>query len=935
MQKQSVWRVFYVSLSLGMSLITPSPILGQEIDRTYNEKIQEYTTDSQFLPQSVLNLLEHPTIPSPRKHFGEIAGTPGVLHNTQEIFGYFSKLAETSDRLTFTQIGTSEEGRPIHLAVISDEETMGNLDFYKAQLAKLADPRKITGEEAKSIIRTSKPIYYLNGGLHSPETGSPEMLMELAYRLITDTTETIRKIRENVIVLINPVSETDGWDKMRDWYYRYSKYKKEFDDPMPGRPPYWGKYVAHDNNRDGFQVSQELTKTTYRAYFEWHPTVFLDLHESVPLLYLSQGTGPYPEALEPTTISEWSMLSQYELSTLSAQGLPGVFTWAYYDGYYQGYLFWVANNHNSIGRFYETFGNAGANTYIRDISKGTYAGKDATKREWYRSDPPTKLVNWSYRNGINYMQAGVLAGLKFASLNGEMLLYNFYQKGLNNIEKGKKESPKVYVIPTNQRDPSMTTYLVNQLRIQGIEVHEVVSGDKKGQYVVLLDQPYRNLAVSLLGKQDYPKDAEHPPHDDLAWTYGYMYGVEVQHGARADYSPSSLKLLEQDVVYKGQVSGTGSIVAINYTAQATVPSALYWLKEKHAKATIEVLNEPAEGNGLSETLRAGSIIIKGLSASATEELAATFGLDLLRFSANLNVAKHKLNLPRVAIFHTWDNTQDEGWARFTFEQRGIPYTSIDKDVLKAGDLKSRFDVILLPNVRGDAKQFVNGIDQKFSPMPYTKTKEYPSHGYPDATNDMTGGPGYDGIHHLADFMENGGVLITINGTSSIAAELGLLPGLSVRSTGNLFHPGSIVQSRLRKSESPIFFGYPELFPIYRGSAPLLSIEDNLRDKMLLQYGAQVGKDDIAYDGPVMGAPEKQGTDEPGMKDYSKASYPYVLSGMVRNEDVIIGEGAVFAVPRGKGHGVAFTFNPLHRFQNHHQTPMIWNTLINWDSLAAK
>ncbi len=932
MQKKRISWASMGGILLGISLFHQVAV-GQQVDEVYNEKIRAYTTDVKFLPASVLNLLDDPKVPSPMKHFGEIAGAPGIMHNTGEIYGYFKKLDETSDRLEMTDIGTSEEGRTIHLAIIADEETMGKLDFYKAQLGKLADPRKITKEQAAGIIRTSKPIYYINGGLHSPETGSPEMLMELAYRLVTDTSETIRRIREEVIVVINPISEPDGWDKMRDWYYRYGKSKKEYSDPMPARPPYWGKYTVHDNNRDGFQVSQELTKATYRAYFEWHPTVLLDLHESVPLLYVSSGTGPYPETLEPTTINEWSLLSQYEMTELAAQGLPGVFTWAYYDGYYQGYLFWVANNHNSIGRFYETFGNAGSNTFLRDIDYSSYAGKQATSREWYRPDPATKQVLWSYRNNINYMQAGVLSALKFASINGELLLQNFYQKGVNNIEKGKKDSPQAYVLPTGQRDPWMVAFMVNQLRVHGIEVHEVVSGENKGQYVVLLDQPYRNLAVSLLGKQDYPKDAEHPPHDDLAWTFGYMYGVEVKEGDRKDYPANVLKMVDQDARYQGSATGSGGIVAINYSAQGTVPSALYWVKAKHPSASVEVLRTSVAVPG-GATLSPGSLLIKGLPTDAVRTLTNDYGLDILLLGDDVAAAKHVVTLPRVAIFHTWDNTQDEGWVRFTLEQRGIPYTSIDKDDVKAGGLKNLFDVIILPNVRGNASSFIQGIDEKLGPMPYTKTRDFPSHGYPDATDDMTGGPGYEGVANLKRFTEDGGVLITMNGTTAIAAELGLMPGVSSKATGNLFHPGSIVQARMRRSDSPILYGFPELFPIYRGSSPLVAVGEKDRQLLVLQYGAQKAKTDDVYDGPVFGLPGHKAPASETVKDYSKTEYPYVLSGMVRNEDNIIGEGAVFDVPVGKGHVVAFTFNPFHRFQNQHDLPMVWNTLINWGNLGG-
>ncbi|HPI81084.1 MAG TPA: M14 family zinc carboxypeptidase, partial [Cyclobacteriaceae bacterium] len=351
---------FCLALAMGTT-----HLLAQQIDEQYNGKIREYTTDPQFLPSIVLDLPDDPNIPSPLEHFGQIIGAPGVMHHTSEIYAYYEALAKASPLIKVEQIGTTEEGRPIKLVVIGSETSMGRLTHYQQQLARLSDPRKVSSAEAVEIIKDSKPVYYLNGGLHSTEMGSPEMLMELAYRLVAGHSDYIKNILDNVIVLINPASEPDGRDKQVDWYYRYTKSRKEYDDGFPRSTPYWGKYVFHDNNRDGIQVSQALSKAIFKVYYKWHPSVMLDLHESVPLLYISTGTGPYNDYMDPITIGEWQTMANNEITSMAAQGLPGTFTWAFFDGWWPGYAMWVANNHNSIERFYETFGNAGANTYLR------------------------------------------------------------------------------------------------------------------------------------------------------------------------------------------------------------------------------------------------------------------------------------------------------------------------------------------------------------------------------------------------------------------------------------------------------------------------------------------------------------------------------------------------------------------------------------------
>ena len=915
---------FCLALAMGTT-----HLLAQQIDEQYNGKIREYTTDPQFLPSIVLDLPDDPNIPSPLEHFGQIIGAPGVMHHTSEIYAYYEALAKASPLIKVEQIGTTEEGRPIKLVVIGSETSMGRLTHYQQQLARLSDPRKVSSAEAVEIIKDSKPVYYLNGGLHSTEMGSPEMLMELAYRLVAGHSDYIKNILDNVIVLINPASEPDGRDKQVDWYYRYTKSRKEYDDGFPRSTPYWGKYVFHDNNRDGIQVSQALSKAIFKVYYKWHPSVMLDLHESVPLLYISTGTGPYNDYMDPITIGEWQTMANNEITSMAAQGLPGTFTWAFFDGWWPGYAMWVANNHNSIGRFYETFGNAGANTYLRDLSKQKYAGDPATSREWYRPAPPTQEVYWSSRNNTNYMQAGVLASLTYAADNGKLLLHNFYKKGVNAIEKGKTDTPKAFVVPKAQKDPAMVAYLINQLRMQGIEVHETKPGSKEGEYVVLLDQPYRNLAITLLTKQAYPKEAKFPPYDDIAWTLGLLYGVDVKAEDEVKFGANDLKMVTSDVVYRGEVEGNGNTYVLDYKAQNTVLPAMYWAKSQNKKATLSVLDEMQVVGG--DTLLPGSVIFKGLTRGQSDKIGSQYQLDLIAVANAPGGKQHEVTLPRVAIYHSWFSTQDEGWSRYTFDERGIPYTSIDKDDLKAGDLRKKFDVILVPRMRGNVGDFIYGVDSKFGPMPFTKTAEYPSHGMPDATNDMTGGPGMEGMGQLKAFIDAGGVVVTLDNSTKMVAETGIARELEPYQASGLFHPGSVVTVKARQSNSPVLYGYPGTFHVFRGNGPLFQVDKYNRGMMVLQYGTKPLKDEIPYTGPVMGMPDRKVEKE--KKEEGKKDAPYVLSGMVRNEQAIIGHGGIFNVPQGAGRVIAFTFDPLHRYLNHHDAPLVWNVLINWDHLG--
>ena len=202
------------------------------------------------------------------------------------------------------------------------------------------------------MIGEGKAIYWASGSIHSPETGSPEMLMELAYRLAVEDSPFIEAIRKNVIVMITPALEVDGRDRSVDLY----NYRKA--NPNKQTPPllYWGKYVAHDNNRDGLGMALALSRNQMKTFLEYHPTVLHDLHESVPFLYTSTGTGPYNAWLDPLVIDEWQVLAYHEIEEMTKRGVPGVWTHGFYDGWAPNYMFYVANGHNSIGRFYETFG---------------------------------------------------------------------------------------------------------------------------------------------------------------------------------------------------------------------------------------------------------------------------------------------------------------------------------------------------------------------------------------------------------------------------------------------------------------------------------------------------------------------------------------------------------------------------------------------------
>ncbi|HEX2722681.1 MAG TPA: M14 family zinc carboxypeptidase, partial [Gemmatimonadaceae bacterium] len=254
----------------------------QPIDSVYTARIRELTpTDSRwkFTTELVETLPASATVPTPLKVLGYVPGTIGKLSHVADINRYFRALAAASPRTRLFSFGMSDEGREMIGLVIADEAAIQNLEKHRTDLARLADPRGLSAADKARLVKEAKPIYWLSGSIHSTETGSPEMLMELAYRLAVDESENSRAIRQNLITIITPVTEVDGRDRMVDADIQARRLKLG-----PGGVPliYWGKYTAHDNNRDGMVLSQKLSQNVMAAFLRWKPVVVHDLHESVP-----------------------------------------------------------------------------------------------------------------------------------------------------------------------------------------------------------------------------------------------------------------------------------------------------------------------------------------------------------------------------------------------------------------------------------------------------------------------------------------------------------------------------------------------------------------------------------------------------------------------------------------------------------------------------
>ncbi|HYC61536.1 MAG TPA: M14 family zinc carboxypeptidase [Thermoanaerobaculia bacterium] len=909
-------------LALALTLLATTALAQN--DDTYTAEIRKHTTEARFMTELVDHLPSSPTVPTPLKFLGYIAGAEGKLTYAEDVYRYMRALEAASPRVKVFSVGTTEEGREFIVVAIAHEETIAGLDRYRDITRRLADPRTLRDDEATTLIAQGKPMYYLTGAMHSPETASPEMLMELAYRLAVEDTPFIRNIRDNVITLITPVLEVDGRNRQVDlWRYR------EKNSTLPTPPlAYWGKYVAHDNNRDQIGMALALSRNAMKAYMDFHPQVMHDLHESVPFLYISTGTGPFNPALDPMMIDEWHRMGFHEVDELTRRGLPGVWLHGFWDGWAPNYLFWLGAGRNTIARFYETYGNRWPTTEKRVV-------RGARERAWFRQNPALPEVRWSLRNNVNYQQSGVLFALHDMAANRERFLERYWTMGKRAIAKPANEGPAAWVLDAGQKRKGQLHDLLELLQRHGIEIHQSDAAfsmltnwpppkgdaketDKKtepvkfakGSYIIRMDQPYSRLADTLLDVQYVRGDEK--VYDDTGWTLGYLKNVDVKRVVNPD------------------------VLKIKMSRVETLPP-LGTLTANHAEASYA---RQWFANRVPRVPR-GSSGSSGESASATP-----------RNPEEPRSPEEPKRAPRIALMHTWISTQDEGWWRLALESMGVPYDYIStQDIAKIDDLRTRYDVILFPPIGGSRatpQDIVNGFAAG-APLPWKKTDLTPNLGV-DETDDMRPGLGLDGVQRILRFVEDGGLLVTARDTSVWAIQYGLARWVRVVETSKLRAPGTIVQGTVTDKKHPIATGYDDTLPLYFSGSPVFQVGfRNDPPPQDSRPSGRGGKDDpdVPQGRPFIATPERPKPEPFAMPEdapwsveaympaeaerprivISFAEKDLLLSGMLEGAEELSKKPAVIDVPRGKGHIILMSTNPMWRMNTSGLYALVMNAIM--------
>ena len=979
-----------ISLASADDTYTRSP--NQALDDAYGKKIAEYTTDPSFNSPLTSYLPASSTVPTPMKVLGDVSGAPNMLPYSKDVYRYFDLLAQSTPRVKVFRIGKSEEGRDMIVAAIADESLLADLKSNDARLAQLADPRTISLDDAKAdaLVAQTTPIYYVTGTIHSPETGAPTALMELAYRLAVDESPYIKKIRSHVVTLITPVVEADGRDRMVDLY----NWHRANPDKTPPPLLYWGHYVAHDNNRDAMGLTLNLSRNVLDTYLGWHAQVLHDLHESVPFLYDNTiGDGPYNAWVDPILVGEWQQLGWDNVQGLAKLGMPGVFTHGDFDTWSPGYLMFMAAMHNGISRLYETFGNDGADTRERILYPSQYS------RTWYRPDPPWPKVLWSQRNNNNYEQSALLVALNYFADNDKLFLHNFYLKSKRSIQKPTTAGPVAYILPGDDVHRDAQAQLLRVLQLQHAEVSRLTAaatiqvpappdkpkdGDadktkdeavaKKvktvakeipaGSYIVRMDQPYSRIADALLDRQFWaPDDPQKHPYDDTAWSFGDLFGTQVIRVTDSAILSAPMNTVREPVQAVGTASGNGGVYLVEYHGDSSLITLRYAMKD----ADFAVADKPFDTDG--HHFGAGTLIIGKVDNSTLSKLSQS-GLNVWQVVAKPDVPTHKLAAPRIALMHTWIDTQTEGWWRMALDKLGVPYTYINTQTVARDDnLRGKYDVILFaPLHAGPSSLILNGVPLAGNPIPWKKTELTPNM-IIDSTDDTRPELGAAGLTHLQHFIEQGGVFLAAGEAAKFAVEMGLAPGVSITPAKDLRVVGTIVNATITDATSPVNYGYDDTFAVYSEAGMSFKLSN------LLVFGdnlptAKDFKRPTGRGGPQdQDAPEGRAANEaaelPDVKPWQATPlnedqkhyspfFPNVMlpedglphtvlrfadadnllvAGLLDNGGSMAQHAAVVDARLGKGHTVLFAINPIWRGETIGTYALVFNTIMNFDHLS--
>jgi len=479
-----------------------------------------------------------------------------------------------------------------------------------------------------------------------------------------------------------------------------------------------------------------------------------------------------------------------------------------------------------------------------------------------------------------------------------------------------------------------------------------------------MDQPYSRIADALLDYQFWsPSDPQRTPYDDTGWTFPENFAVRSYRITDARVLAVPMESVSGEIKAPGGVVGSGTVFAIDHNADNSLATLRYRLKD----ADFQIAEQPFEAAG--HKFGRGSFIVRKVAAGDLDKASTELGLRVYALAAAPTVPTHPGRAPRVAIMHTWLNTQTEGWWRQAFDVLHIPYDYISvQDAAATQNLNAKYDVILFPPGGGSPQAIVSGMPMWRNPMPWKKTDLTPNIGV-DETDDIRPGLGLKGVDNLATFVKSGGVLVTVENTANLAVIFGLASGVSTNQPPRLHVVGSLLRTKVVDDASPIAYGIRDSLAVYSDDGSSFSVTNVLgtrggrfADSATARPTGRGTAEDvdvpqgrIALD-PRNDVPQRRPlqpwqaapvTDEqlrnplniipptlrPRVVIRFSDQRDLLASGLLDGTDVAQ-RPVVVDAPLGKGHVILFANNPVYRGETIGSYFLVFNTLLNFDRLDA-
>lgn len=823
---------------------------------------------------SLASFAQH--IPTPKEIIGFETGADYHLLTYEQSLKYYQALADATDMVKLEFIGNTSMGKPMMAVIISSKENMANLERYRQISLKLAHVKGLTDEQAKELAREGKAIVYIDAGMHASEVAPVQTLPNLAYELVTSKEPYIQSIRKNVIVILlnaNP----DGQTMIADWYHQNLGTPYELS-PMPWL---YNKYTGHDNNHDAYMLTQNevLNKSIFQVK-RWHPMIIYVNHQAAPFparIYVYPADDPINPNQHPLVIHWKNFLSANMGLHLEYHGMPGTIalsplyapqgTWNGWDTWYVGYSDTIGDYFNCVTQMTETAASGYATPKFYTVRDFPAWARDLRNSTLYPN--PWKGGWWRLRDAADYIQMAALAICEVADKFKNKLLYSVYLAGKNSIERFTKKPPFAYVIPTEQRDPIVASYMLSRFEPYEIEIHHAqedftVNGQKcrKGSYVIPMNQAYALYVKAVMEVQHYPDLYQWPdgpptrPDEIVAWTFPYIFGVKA---IAADH-PLKVKLERVSKVEPppGRVVGKGNAgYILGHESNASLKAVNRLMK---AGAKISWAKRPFTIKGRRYPV--GTIIIgpQKVTSNRIRSIAKELSLKFTALDSMPRVSALQLRPINIGLYRSWVANMDEGYTRWLFEQYEFPFDNIYDADIKAGNLKERFNVIVLPSRPGGRRG--------------RRASNTILHGHASGRlpPQYTGGITELGVDNIRQFVEKGGTLVCVGSSSLFAIEQFRLPvkdSVQGLETKEFYCPGSLVKI-ISDINHPVAYGMEESCAGFFWNNSAFDIQ-----------------------------PGTEGS-EPPMVITRYADIGLFMSGKLIGEKHIRGKAAIVEVPYGKG-----------------------------------